>query len=181
MYKKEYKDIDVFVVSRSKKAMKVDNKKVKITIIDFNDISSLLYHSISKSCVAKNILPRKPLKVTMSDYWHVVNEAVPTILNQKNAYRKEVRFLVLYTEYFRTGEILDTFQLDSNIRSFMGYKSILHYIKQQTPAAIVQNMNKSYLKRFFYTQAGVYKGLRMYDAQDFLYKLTHSITRGLHG
>ena len=181
IYKEKYKDIDIFVVTRSKKEIKVTDKKAKITIIDFNDLYSLFYHSVSKSCIAKSILPTKPLKVTISDYWQVINEAVPTILNQKRAYQKAIRFLVLYTEFFRTGEVLDTFQLDKKIRSFINYKAILEYIKTQTPKAIARNIKKSYLKRFFYTQAGVYKGLRMYDAQDFLYELTHTITRGLNG
>ncbi|MBS3136820.1 hypothetical protein J4232_00160 [Candidatus Woesearchaeota archaeon] len=56
------------------------------------------------SCVSKNMLPKKQLKVTLSDYWHVINEGIPTLLNQKSKYHKDVRFLILYTEYFKTGE-----------------------------------------------------------------------------
>lgn len=181
LYKEQYKDIDVFVVSRSKKAITVDNPKAKLTIIDFNDLSSLFYHSISKSCIAKNILPSRPLKATLADYWDVVNEAVPTLLNQKNTYHKDVRSLVLYTEYFKTGDIFDTFQLDKKVRAFKNYKDVLGYIAEHVPAVMHERRKKSYLRRFFYTQAGLYKDLRYYDAQDFLYELTHSITRGLHG
>src|SRR3989344_4505037 len=90
LYKKKYQDIDIFVITRSKKKMMIKNKKVKITIIDFNDLYSLFYHSISKSCVAKNLLPDRPLKVTLSDYWHVINEAIPTLLNQKDRFHKNV-------------------------------------------------------------------------------------------
>ena len=50
LYKEKYKDIDVFVITRSKEDIIVKNKKVKITIIDFNDLYSPFYHSISKSC-----------------------------------------------------------------------------------------------------------------------------------
>ena len=182
IYKEKYRDIDIFVVTRSKKEIKISNKKAKVTIIDFNDLYSLFYHSISKSCIAKNIMPTKLLKITISDYWHVVNEAVPTLLNQKNKYHKDVRFLVLYTEYFKTGEILDTFQLDKNINSFRNYADVLMYIKENVPSVINKRRKKSYLKRFFYTQAGYYKDLRDYSAQSFLYNLTHSITRGFaHG
>src|SRR3989338_9826060 len=78
LYQEKYKDIDVFIVTRSKKEITLENKKVKITTIDFNDIYSLFYHSISKSCIAKNFLPQRPLKVTLSDYWQVINEAIPT-------------------------------------------------------------------------------------------------------
>lgn len=177
IYKEKYKDIDIFAITRSKKEIKVSNKKAKVTIIDFNDLYSLFYHSISKSCIAKNILPTKPLKVTISDYWHVVNEAVPTLLNQKNKYHKDIRFLVLYTEYFKTGDILDTFQLDKKINNFRDYKDVLKYIKDNVPKVIYKHTKKSYLKRFFYTQAGFYKDLRNYKAQSFLYNLTHSITR----
>ena len=125
LYKEKYKDIDIFVITRSKKTFKINNKKAVITTIDFNDLYSLFYHSITKSCIAKNILPKKSLKITISDYWNVINEAVPAILNQKNKYHKDIRFLVLYTEYFKSGEILDTISLDKKISEFQNYKDIL--------------------------------------------------------
>ena len=182
LYKENYKDIDVFLISRTKKTLKSANKKVKITVLDFNDLHSLLYHSISKSCIAKNILPKKPLKVTLSNYWNVINEAVPTLLNTKEKFHKNVRFLVLYTEYFKTGAILDTFELAQKINSFRDYKEILAYIKTEVPKVISTGAKPSYLKRFFYTQAGYYKDFCEYDAQNFLYTLTHEVTRGAaHG
>jgi len=178
LYKNEYKDIDVFVITRSKKKLELNNKKVKVTIIDFNDLYSLFYHSISKYCIAKNILPKKPLTVTTSDYWHIINDAVPTIFNQKNRFHKDIRFLILYTEYFKNKEILDTYQLDQKIKQFSDYKEILNYINKNIPIIITKNKKKSYIKRFFYTQSGYYKRFYEYSAQKFLYKLTHLITRG---
>lgn len=182
LYKEKYRDIDIFVVSRSKKETKLKNKKVKITFIDFNDLYSLFYHSVSKSCIAKNLLPHKPLKVTLSDYWHVVNEAIPTLLNEKDTFHKNVRFLILYTEYFKSGEILDTFQLNEKINSFQDYKKVMEYIRQELPTIISKHAKPSYIKRFFYTQAGYYKELREYTAQSFLYELTHAVARDIsHG
>lgn len=177
LYKEKYKDIDLFVITRTKKELKVGNQKAKITRIDFNDLYSLFYHSLSKSCLAKNILPQRPLKVTLSDYWQVINEVVPTILNQKNKYHKDVRFLVLYTEYLKTGNILDTFQLDKNIKEFKDHRQILEYIKEEIPGIINKKNKSSYLKKFFYTQAGFYKDLLTHQAQKFLYNLTHTITK----
>ncbi len=200
LYTEKYKDIDVFVVSRSKKEIKLMNKmhkehgslayqksrrflsKVKFTFIDFNDLYSPFYHSISNSCVAKNLLPHKPLKVTLSDYWHVVNEAIPTLLNEKDTFHKNVRFLILYTEYFKTGDILDTFQLNEKINSFKNYTTVMNYIKQELPLIMNKHAKPSYIKRFFYTQAGYYKKLLEYKAQSFLYELTHAVARGnAHG
>ncbi len=182
LYKEKYKDIDVFIVSRSKKEITLKNKKVKITFIDFNDLYSLFYHSISKSCVTKNFLPHKLLKATLSDYWHVVNEAIPTLLNEKDTFHKNVRFLILYTEYFKSGEILDTFQLNEKINSFQNYNEVMGYIKQELPIIINKHAKPSYAKRFFYTQAGYYKKLLEYKAQSFLYELTHAVVRGnVHG
>ena len=177
LYKEKYKDIDIFIITRSKKKIITNNKKAKITIIDFNDLHSLFYHSVSKSCISKNILPKKPLKITISDYWNVINEAVPVLLNQKNKYHKDIRFLILYTEYFKTGNILDAFQLNKKIKEFKNYKEILKYIKKQVPEIIKEKMKKSYTKKFFYTQAGFYKDLIGYNAQRFLYNLTHLITQ----
>lgn len=178
LYKEKYKDIDIFIISRTKKRMNINNKKAKINIIDFNDLYSLFYHSISKSCIAKNILPTKPLKVTISDYWQVINEAVPMLLNQKNLFHKNIRFLILYIEYFRTSEVLDTFQLAQKINEFKGYKKVIEYAENQIQESIIKNTKNSYAKRFFYTQAGYYKDLREYEAQNFLYKLSHDIVRG---
>ncbi len=182
LYKKDYQDIDIFVISRTKKKLKLDNPKAKITLIDFNDLYSLFYHSVSKSCVAKNLLPQKLLKVTLSDYWHVINEAIPTLLNQKQTYQKEIRFLVLYTEYFKTGEILDTFQLTQRINEFKRYTDVMEYIKRESTLIMHKHAKPTYIKRFLYTQAAAYKELLHYDAQNFLYELTHVITRGIaHG
>ena len=179
LYKENYKDLDIFVISRSKRKIKVDNSKAKITVIDFNDLYSLFYHSISKRCIAKNILPVRPLKVTISDYWHVINEAVPTLLNSKDKFHKEVRSLILYTEYFKSGKILDTFQLDDKIKELKDYKAVLVHIQENIPHIMQEKLASSYLKRFFYTQAGYYKEAEEYEAQRFLYELTHSITRGV--
>src|SRR3989338_6269829 len=181
LYKDKYNDIDVFVISRSKKEFKISNKKVKITVIDFNDLYSLFYHSSSKSCIAKNILTTKRLKVTFSDYWNVINEAIPTLMNEKDKFHKNVRFLILYTEYFRTGEVLDTFQLTQKINSFKDYQEVLDYLKNELIEIIRKEMKFSYAKRFFYTQAGYYKDLREYDAQSFLYELAHEAVKAAHG
>ncbi len=182
LYKEKYKDIDLFIITRSKKEISVKNPQAKITRIDFNDLYSLFYHSISKSCVAKTFLPQKPLKVTLADYWQVINEAVPMLLNQKSRFHKDVRSLILYTEYFKTGEILDTFQLSAKINSFKGYQEVLQYVKQELPAIVAGEAKPSYIKRFFYTQAGSYKKLRDYAAQNFLYGLTHAVAKGIaHG
>ena len=177
LYKEKYKDIDVFVITRSKKEITVKDKKVKITIIDFNDLYSLFYHSVSKSCVAKNLLPIRPLKATLSDYWQVINEAIPTLLNQKDKFHKNVRFLVLYTEYFKNGEVLDTFQLNKRINLFKDYIEVMEYIKRELPTIMNKFAKPSYIKRFFYTQAGYYKDILYYDAQRFLYQLAHSIIK----
>ena len=176
LFKEKFNDIDIFVISRTKKEIVINDKKAKITLIDFNDLYSIFYHSITKSCIAKNILPNKPLKVTLSDYWQVVNEAIPTLLNHKDKFHKNIRFLILYTEYFRTNEILDTFKLNQMISSFRDYKEIINYIKAELPKIIVKQAKPSYIKRFFYTQAGYYRNSE-YKAQSFLYELVHAITR----
>src|SRR3989338_8462458 len=133
LFKKNYKDIDVFIISRTKKEIKPINKKINIIRIDFNDLHSLFCHSASKSCIAKNILPKKPLKATIADYWGVVNEAIPTIMNEKDKYHKNIRFLILYTEYFKNKRILDTYELTREIEKFKNFKEILEYVKREIP------------------------------------------------
>lgn len=177
LHQEKYKDIDIFVISRSKKRITLADKKVKITFLDFNQLASLFYHSISKSCLAKNILPQKSLKVTLTNYWRVINEAIPTLLNQKEKYSKEIRSLVLYSEYFKSGEILDTFQLSQKINKFRSYHEVLTFVKKEIPVILAQNNTKFYLKKFSYTQAGYYQEHQEYPAQEFLYQLTHLIAK----
>ena len=175
LFKKKYKDIDIFVLTRSKKKIKNTGKRIIITRIDFNDIYSLFYHSVSKSCIAKNILPKKPVKITVADYWGIINEAIPTILNQKNKYHKDIRYLILYTEYLINKRVLDTYELTNRIAKFKNYKEILAYAKKEIPKAIIQTVNKNYIKRYFYTQAGFYKDMLDYKSQRYLYELAHGI------
>ena len=179
LFQEKYKDIDVFVVSRIKKKLEIKNKKIKIMIIDFNDLYSLFYHSTAKSCIAKNILPIKPLKVTLTDFWDIINEAIPTILNDNKNFQKQIRFLVLYTEYFKTKQILDSYELSKRIKQFKKTDEVLKYLNTELSDIIKNNAEPSYIKRFFYTQATKYKDLREYKAQDYLYELAHRITRGL--
>lgn len=176
LYKDKYEDIDVFVISRSQKEISCKIPKVHITTIDFNDLHSLLYHSLIKSCVAKHILPIKDLKVTISSYWDVINEAIPSLLNEKNLYHKHVRNLVLYTEYFKSKVVLDTYELTMKIAEFRAYADVLEYAKHEVPNIMRKHTKKSYLRRFFYTQSGYYKNFREYAAQDFLWSLTNLIT-----
>lgn len=181
LHKEKYHDIDIFVISRTKKSMPKSTTKVNIHIIDFNDLYSLFYHSITKSCIASNILPTKPLKVTIANYWEVINEAIPTLLNNRDKFHKHIRSLILYTEYFQTGQIPDSFELDQKIHEFKNTKEIIQYINKNIPTIIRKHATKSYRKRFFYTKASIYKEHQEYEAQRFLYQLTHSIARSSDG
>jgi hypothetical protein len=174
LYGEKYKDIDVFVVTRSKKPVRAG---LAIATIDFNDLHSLFYHSVSKSCVSKDILPAKPLKVTVTDYWSVINEAIPSVMNKKANYDKSIRFLVLYTEYFCTGQVLDTYELAQKTRGFKRPAQVLNYVCDKVPAVINSRLSKPYVRRFFYTQSGFYRNLSEYRAQDFLARLARLIAR----
>jgi hypothetical protein len=176
LFKKGYEDIDVFVITRSSKKFKTKNKKVKITKIAFNSLHSLFYHSVSKSCVSKNILPTKKLRATISDCWDVVNEAVPAVFNEKN-FKKDIRNLVLYTEYFLNGIVLDSYGLSEKVDEFSSRKQVLFYLANSLPKAILRTVGKDYVKRFFYTQAGVYKETLNYESHKYLYDLSHMIIK----
>ncbi len=177
IFSEKYKDIDVFIITRSKKSIRCSDKDVKINVIDFNNLYSLFYHSITKTCIAKNILPKRSLKVTVADYWNVINEAVPTILNNKSKFNKKIRDLVLYTEYFSTGDVLDSKELNNKVSKFRDCDKILSYLKEKCPKAVCKAINRSYIKRYFYTQAGFYKETLGYQSHKILYNLTHKIIR----
>jgi len=175
LFKQDYKDIDVFVVSRTKKKITLKNPKVKISFIDFNNLHSLFYHSLQGSYISKSFLISKSLKVTFSDYWKVINESIPNLLNNKKDFKKSIRSLVLYTNYFSKGIILDSFQLTKGMNSFKDYKSVLKYLDVQVPIIANKKIKKSYLKRFFYTQSGFYRNPSGFEAQRYLKHLSELI------
>ncbi len=86
---------------------------------------------------------------------------------------------MLYTEYFRDTRILDTFELNEEIKKFRNFKEILDYIAREVPLIINKNAEKSYLKKYFYTQAGYYKDSLSYESQRYLYELSHHIAKGV--
>lgn len=176
LYEKNYNDIDVFVITRSKKKIELKNKTT-IQTLDFNDLHSLFYHSSSKYCIAKNILPKKELKVTIADYWDVVNEAVTAIFNNKKEFKKKIRTLILYTEYLKDNKILDSKDIKEKIEQFKDYKEVLEYIKNNIILIIHKKTNKSYIKRFFYTQSGFYKEHINFKGIEWLYNISKEIAR----
>lgn len=179
LYKEKYNDIDVFVVSRNKSLQKLNlDKKINLQIIDFNQLHSLFYHSVSKSCIAKNFLPKKDLKVTISRYWMWINESVPNFHNQPDWIEKDSRSLIMYTEYLKNGKILSSEELTKKCKELKNLRKILDYINNEVPFVINKSIKKSYLKRFFYTIAGFCKENLEYDTEQFLLDLVHKITRG---
>lgn len=176
LYKRRYKDIDLFLITRTKKEIEIEG--VQVSEIDFNKMHSLFYHSVTKMCVSKNILPKKDLKVTLKDYWKAINYAVPTMANERKS--KNAREVLLYTEYLQTGKILDSFELH-NITKKMSLKKMLSYIFQNSPNIFRKRMKKSYLFRFFYSYSGFYEDSREYDVYEFLYHFCHHIINGKSG
>jgi len=177
LFKDGYRDIDVFIISRSKKRYNTDDKRLNITYIDFNDLYSLFYHSISKFCVSKDILPRPKLRATISDFWSLVNEAVPEMMNKPGSFRKKARQLVLYLAFFRDECILDSYELSKTLESLPSSACLLDSIRHELPQIINHRSEKSYIRRFFYTQAGYYKGSSEYKSQKYLYELAHEVAR----
>ncbi len=177
LFKKNYKDIDVFVITRSKKRIKLENKKMNVQIIDFNNLSSLFYHSVKKSCLAKNILPERELKVSVSEYWEIINETMADIKNKKMNFSKEIRALILYTFYLNTNKVMDSFDLIKASNRLNTIKKVEDYIKKNAPTGISKNVNQSYIERFFYTAASQYKDLFEYAGMKDMYNLTHLIIK----
>lgn len=172
LYKQNYKDIDLFIITRSKKKILSQNK-VQISIIDFNDLHSLFYNSIILTCISKNILPKKEVKITLSDYWKIIYQTIPILINEKN--KKEARDLILYTEYLINKKILDSIELDEKLKEFKNYREIITYIFRNSRKIFRKELKKSYIFRMFYTSSGYFEKMRQYKAYDFLYMLCHYI------
>jgi hypothetical protein len=105
------------------------------------------------------------------------------IFNEKKTFQKDIRYLVLYTEYLLNGVILDSYSLTKRVDGFKDYRSVLDYIKKNVPAAITKNTCNNYIKRFFYTQSGFYKDTLGYESHKYLYDISHNIIKeaSIHG
>lgn len=151
LYEEEYNDIDVFIISRTKKTFKIEGCDVHF--IDFNQASSLFFHSVTKQCVSKSIIPVKKLRVRISDYWELLNEILTPVAGDINM-KKETRMAILYTIYLSQGIVLDSYSLKKY--SFEG--DLENFLFSYAPAIFRQHMSPSYLKRFFYSRTKYYEG-----------------------
>jgi len=177
LFSKKYNDIDVFVITRSKKRVKLKNKKINLQFIDFNDLSSLFYHSIKKCCLAKNIMPERNIKVSVKEYWEIVNETLADVKNMKKGFAKEIRNLLVYTEFLNFDIILDSFDVIKKSKKLDTINKVQNYVNNNVANGIVKKVNQSYIKRFFYTQASIYKGMFEYKGMKEMYALTHAIIK----
>lgn len=175
LYAKNYKDIDIFVITRKKAKFLVKNKKAAVSVIDFNELHSLAYHSLAKCCVSKDILPKKTIRLTMSEYWSAVNEAIPSLMNEKTKPEKQIRTVVLYTEYLRNNKVLDSFELRQMTNKLRTKQEFYRYLEHSLPAAVHAWKKQGYIRRFFYTQAGNYRKFFEFSSQRHLYMLCHRI------
>jgi len=175
LFSNDYKDIDVFVITRSNKKVHLEDEKINVQVIDFNDLYSLFYHSVKKTCLAKNILPEKDLKTSIKEYWDIVNESLADARNKKKNFSKQIRSLILYTHYLVEDEILDSYDLIRISRKLNTVKKIENYMEENAPKGIARNSKKSYIQRFFYSFASRYKDLLDYKGMEKMYDLTHKI------
>jgi len=144
LYRRAYKDIDLFVVTRSKRDFSMEG--VDVHVIHPNRLSSLFYHSASKLCVSKSILPRPKVRTTMSDYFDLLNSRLTPVDNIMDR-DKEFRDAVLATIYHAEARILDSEELKSY--RFHTHESFESFILAKAPAAFRDNMRPAYRRRFF--------------------------------
>jgi hypothetical protein len=178
LYKEKYNDIDVFIISRKKGIEDLEIKGLNIHPIDFNNLHSLFYHSITKSCISKSFLPKKDLKVTITNYWEWINETIPMAYNFPKIIKKESRSVVLYTEYLKTGKILSSKELNEECEKVKDLRKFLEYININVPFVINKHAKKSYIKRYFYNYSKFYKDNMQYNGCEEFIPLIQKITRG---
>lgn len=151
LYEEEYNDIDVFIISRTKKTFEMEGCDVHF--IDFNQASSLFFHSVTKQCVSKSVIPVKKLRVRVSDYWELLNEILTPVAGDANM-KKEARMAILYTVYLSQGVVLDSYSL----KKYSFEKNDLEcFLFNHAPSIFQKHMSLSYLKRFFYSRTKYYE------------------------
>jgi hypothetical protein len=173
LYNKKYRDIDIFVITRSNKKVKLP-KKYNLTKLDFNQTNSLFYHSITKSCISKNILIKKRIMTTMSEYWNIIIESVVDSMNEKKG-GKLTRSLILQTKYHNEDIILDSEKLSILSRKINTPSKLIKYVFLKVPKIFRKKCSNSYIKRYFYTYSAYIKKNLDYDSDKIFYKLSKVI------
>lgn len=151
LYEEEHNDVDVFIISRTKNTFEM--KGCDVHFIDFNQASSLFFHSITKQCVSKSIIPLKKLRVRISDYWELLNEVLTPIAGDIDM-AKEARMVILYTVYLSQGKVLDSYSLK---KYSFEQEDLESFLFSHAPAIFREHMSPSYLKRFFYSRTKYYE------------------------
>ena len=167
LYQKEYKDIDVFILSKTKKQEITGLEGYDVHFLDFNQTSSLFFHSLTKRCVSKSVLPITKIRVRLSDYWELLNQVLTPIAGDVDI-NKEARMAVLYTHYLLYKEVPDSLTLKKYF--FKNYSSLADFLFLQAPKIFQKHMAYSYLKRFFYSRTRHYE-----EAEPIIHELIKEI------
>jgi hypothetical protein len=155
LFKKEYNDIDVFIISNKRGEEKKDN--LHIIYIPEKALKTATIQSAARSSLSKFFIPRENITITKSlfDYMQLFQETSLLIFQNKDEI-KDIRELIFYHNYLKYNNIPSSEQLMELCDEFMKLdkKKKLERIK-----AIIKDMlafyGKEYLKRELNEYVGV--------------------------
>jgi len=166
LYNEEYKDIDVFVISKYEKEDYRDGK-VHINYLPANIGKTLFFHSIYNISVSNFKLDGKIKEdFDLSDVLHTYEVVILQII-QKDNYLQELRDLILRLEYISNNVTLSSMQIKTITDRIISNKNTIQVINKYLVAKIINAYKGPVLKRslrkFIEKNSFPEKGQKIYE------------------
>jgi len=143
LYKKEYKDIDIFVIAKYEKD-DYKEKKFHINYFDEELYSSLFFRSISKLCISNKKIGEHKLneEVNINTLISLYQEILNDLKTRRIADKIILRDFIIQSYYLRNSIIIDSYNLNLEVSRILNLKSIKETIKSILIDAIIIGVEK---------------------------------------
>ncbi len=166
LYQKEYKDIDLFVLSRYSKEDYREGE-VHVNFLPYDAEKTLFFHSISKISISNFQIRTKIEENTKLNDILMGYELVILLIIQDDDFVQSLRELILRLEYYSGGIIIDSKQLKTIIGNIISSKKIIKVINKYLVAKIINSEDieilRKTLRKFIKKNSSPEKGRKMYE------------------
>ena len=164
LWKKNYNDIDIFIISKYDKEDYVEGK-LHINYLPVDAEDSLFFASLSQICISNFQISKKTDFSDVKNLTKLIDlyELLVILILQKSDHKQELRNFVLDCFYLMNKTVLNSFQLDAAVRKIekKGIKPINHLLIETLSIGFKQAMLKEKLKRFISFNDKLIKGNKM--------------------
>ena len=129
LWKKEFKDIDIFIISDYDKEDYRDDQ-IHINYLHPDTEKTLFYQSLAKISMTNFVVAQEVKDKPTLDNIIMLYQEIVTHLLQKENIRHELRTFILETKYLEGGIVLNGKELDVLCQSILKHKKIVFHINR---------------------------------------------------